>query len=156
MSKKWIEVSIKPPSPSLEAQVVRKESRSWLFALFFAIFGLAFCLTVYSGVMRRINERNQRRLEACEANIQAISLAIVKAVRSERRMPASLQDLAPEYLETIPECDAAGRDTYSPSFPTEFQMMRSDRNHLVECEGDHHPKPREDSPIFRLVEHFLN
>lgn len=80
-----------------------------------------------SSALSRVSEENRARqaekdLSACTRNLGQIGSAIESysddsATGAGRGpYPATLQQLAPRLLETIPTCPLAGRDTYSKGY----------------------------------------
>lgn len=72
---------------------------------------------------------------ACSSNLKNIATALeMYATDHQGRYPAKLSELAPAYLKSIPECPAAGSDSYSATY------KHSDKPYTftVACQGDHH------------------
>lgn len=76
------------------------------------------------------------KFSVCCSNLQHIGTALEMYSTDDKayRYPDSLSRLTPEYLNTIPTCPGAGRDTYSESY------IRGAGNlaYTFYCKGQHH------------------
>jgi len=71
----------------------------------------------------------------CASQIKNIAVGLgMWAEDHHGRYPDRLQQLVPDYLRRIPECPAAGRDTYSSG----YQVSASPARCTVVCVGHHH------------------
>ncbi|MBI3929791.1 MAG: hypothetical protein HY319_29895 [Armatimonadetes bacterium] len=70
----------------------------------------------------------------CRTNLKNINLALKTYTREQNRPPADLRSLVPYYLREIPQCPAAGRDTYSKG----FQVDPGSGRYTIFCKGNHH------------------
>lgn len=82
-----------------------------------------------------IRARGRGLLTACTSNLKNIGTALeMYNVDASGRYPATLSDLTPNYLKSIPTCPSAGADTYSGAFvsttdPDEFEVFCQGTNH---------------------------
>ena len=72
---------------------------------------------------------------ACQAHLQALRTAVELYARdSEGRVPLELSRLVPRYLQALPTCPAADKDTYSPGY-----LPRGSRDGFdLACRGFYH------------------
>lgn len=82
-------------------------------------------------------------LQTCQKNVQKIGIALmVRANDFEGHFPKSISELVPRYLKSLPECPAAGRDTYSVGYQEGVSTPGNDYDwpdfFEVHCEGHHH------------------
>jgi len=65
--------------------------------------------------------RPARHLAGCVRNLKNLGTALeMYSTDASGRFPKSLARLTPSYVKAIPTCPAAGTDTYSSAFRTEF------------------------------------
>ncbi len=78
------------------------------------------------------------RLDYCiSALVKGVGSALeMYAQDHDGQLPENLQQLVPVYLNFIPECPMAGRDTYSASYRKYFTAEGT--GFIVACEGSHH------------------
>lgn len=72
---------------------------------------------------------------ACSSNLKNIATALeMYSTDYQGRYPAKLAELTPDYLRSIPQCPAAGSDSYSATY------KHTDKPYSFEvaCQGDHH------------------
>lgn len=82
-----------------------------------------------------VRARGQGQLTACKSNQKNIATACeMYATDFGGRYPERLSGLTPNYLRTIPECPAAGADTYSAT----YQMSASPDMFSLYCQGENH------------------
>lgn len=80
-----------------------------------------------------VKARGQGQLTACKSNLKNEATALeMYAVDNSGRYPNTMARLTPNYLRVIPNCPAAGTDTYSESY-----QVASNAFTLV-CRGHHH------------------
>lgn len=109
---------------------------SWTFA----VVGLA-CLLLFVNVVwpRYLCEKEARKFCKCQSNCVKINTALEEyADQHGGRFPESLEELVPEYLEVIPTCPAAGRDTYSESYMVRYDKGADEWYYTFCCKGRHH------------------
>ncbi|MCL5773285.1 MAG: hypothetical protein M1536_02760 [Firmicutes bacterium] len=81
----------------------------------------------------------------CESNLKNIATALeMYSTDNEGHYPASLKQLVPNYIQKIPACPAAGKDTYSISYkssvnPDAFTVYCSGNNHKEVNAGENCP-----------------
>lgn len=87
--------------------------------------------------------RARGHLTSCKSNLKNIGTALdMYASDWEGHYPESLLALSPNYLQTIPPCTGAGKDSYSPSYEVrkdlgyhEFSCrLHSESKGLDECQ----------------------
>ncbi len=82
-----------------------------------------------------IRARSQGQLTACKSNMKNIGTALeMWATDYLGQYPQDLEVLAPDYLRMIPDCPAAGFDTYSSGYSV---SQNRDRFQFY-CDGFHH------------------
>jgi hypothetical protein len=128
--------------PAIDAEPKKKnhtlERIGCLFALLaggfivFAMYGPSFLASRASG-----------QLTQCKANLKNIADACeMYAVDFEGEYPKDLILLTPNYLKTIPECPAAGEDTYSLHFENGTRTGPEDQKmepyFTLRCSGENH------------------
>lgn len=93
------------------------------------IFGFIF-------VPNFIRARSQGRIGSpCRSNLKNLGTALeMYSVDNHGFFPARQQQVAPQYLKSIPSCPAVGSDTYS----TGYVVSEDARQYLVFCHGDNH------------------
>lgn len=95
-----------------------------------------------------VKARGQGQLTACQSNLKNEGTALeMYAVDHAGRYPETMARLTPNYLKVIPNCPAAGRDTYSESYqvaPDAFTLA---------CRGHHHARAgvKADHPAYSSV-----
>lgn len=86
--------------------------------------------------------RAQAQRKACWSNIKDMSTAMeIYATDNNRHYPASLDELSPDYLKTIPTCPAAGSNTYMLESTTPLAgggPIPTPDNFTVYCAGNNH------------------
>ncbi|MCL5772972.1 MAG: zinc-ribbon domain-containing protein [Firmicutes bacterium] len=92
---------------------------------------------------------------ACQSNLKNIAVALeMYSVDNKGHYPPSLQYLVPTFIEKIPVCPEAGKDTYSSSYtihknPDIFTFYCSGANH-TDVQGVH-PNHPQYSSVERLI-----
>ncbi|MEW6277992.1 MAG: hypothetical protein AB1758_05165, partial [Candidatus Eremiobacterota bacterium] len=82
-----------------------------------------------------LQARARGQLSACESNLKNIGTACeMWSTDHGGRYPASLNELAPDYLKAVPSCPAAGDDTYSAG----YAVHSKPDVYTVRCSGEHH------------------
>ena len=86
---------------------------------------------------------------ACKSNLKNIGTASeMYSTDWSGRYPTSASALVPNYLKTIPNCPAAGEDTYSES----YKSSQNPDNYSVYCAGHHHKNTKADFPKYNAME----
>jgi hypothetical protein len=99
-----------------------------------AVFGVGFYLPSNTG-----RSRAQGQLIHCTSNLKNVATGLeMWASDNEGRYPDSLGQLIPDYLRTIPECPAAGTDTYSETYSKSRRDGVDFEVYEVFCKGLHH------------------
>lgn len=76
-----------------------------------------------------------KKYDRCCANLKGIGLALeMYSTDNSGKYPAKLSQLIPEYIESIPTCPSAGKDTYSES----YRVSKDGNNYSFFCRGHHH------------------
>jgi hypothetical protein len=101
--------------------------------------------------------RADGQLTACKSNLKNIGTALeMWATDHEGRYPESLQQLTPEYLRAIPECPAAGMDTYSDSYTMSKGEDAQGDSFELYCKGHNHAERlEEDFPRYNSLQGIL-
>lgn len=77
----------------------------------------------------------QQDLVGCKTNLKHLATAMeMYSTDNVGLYPTSLKKLMPKYLEEIPQCPSAGRDTYSAG----CQTARQPDVFSLTCSGSHH------------------
>lgn len=77
----------------------------------------------------------QQDLAGCKTNLKHLATAMeMYSTDNSGRYPTSLKRLVPKYIEEIPQCPRAGRDTYSVA----CQTAREPDAFSLSCSGSHH------------------
>ena len=93
-------------------------------------------------------------LQSCSSNLKNLATAAeMWSTDNNGRYPANASQLTPNYLKTIPTCNAAGKDTYSESYTSKAQP---DMFTFV-CSGKHHAGTgvAEDFPRYNATEGLI-
>lgn len=108
------------------------------------IWFIILCLviiTAYLGLsgyikIKRMQSRDQvGKLLACTENCEKIGIAIeLYKDDHQGKFPDKIMKLYPKYMKEIPNCPAAGYDTYSDSYKTE----RDNELYSFYCKGTYH------------------
>lgn len=82
-----------------------------------------------------VRAKSRSQLTGCQSNLRNIGNALeMYNVDYKGRYPADFTVLTPNYIKTIPECPAAGSNTYSSSYavftvPDSFEIGCNGNNH---------------------------
>jgi hypothetical protein len=99
-----------------------------------------------------IDPRDESHLAFCRSNLKIIDLALEMywSDHDYKYYPESLPDLVPDYLKVVPECLAAGEDTYTRSYQSNAAeilqgLQQTGQTEIkptfsVHCSGEHHKK----------------
>lgn len=86
-----------------------------------------------------IRARAQGRGTGCKSNLKNIGTAFeMYSTDWGGRYPATLEQLTPRYLKTIPECAAAGEVTYRSTRSVAYNSPGFQDYYFIYCHGDHH------------------
>ena len=69
----------------------------------------------------------------CTENLSALQAALQKYRASEGHYPMSLSALVPDYIQAIPACPKAKKDTYSAG----YEAMTNPDAYTITCGADH-------------------
>ena len=99
-------------------------------------------LTLASVIVPKfIRPRAQGRSSACKSNLKNIGTALeMYSTDWSGKYPRNLGQLTPKYLKTIPECTAAGSNTYS--YQTEsaaYNTQHFEDYYLIACKHGNGP-----------------
>jgi len=89
-----------------------------------------------------VEARQRGQLTACRSNLRNIATGLEMYETDHNGLPKELQALTPDYLKYIPECPAAGMETYSRSY------RKKDGDFTLYCSGSHHPDLGENKPNY--------
>lgn len=93
--------------------------------------------------------RAQGQFTACKSNLKNIGTACeMYSTDYQGKYPANLTLLTPNYLKTIPQCPAAGSDTYSST----FKSTANPDYYEVACSGNHHQQASDNLPSYNCNE----
>ena len=87
-----------------------------------------------------VRARGAGQLTACKSNLKNIGTGLeMYSTDYSGKYPKDLGLLTPNYLKTIPDCPAAGYDTYTESYRLEPASDGSDWDvYYVHCSGENH------------------
>ncbi|MFA5504517.1 MAG: hypothetical protein WC314_04250 [Vulcanimicrobiota bacterium] len=86
-----------------------------------------------------VRARGQGQLTACKSNQKNIGTALeMYSTDYSGRYPQDISKITPNYLKTMPQCPAAGRDTYSESYRTEQPDGSQWEVYYFHCSGANH------------------
>lgn len=90
--------------------------------------------------------RHIAQLAKCKANLRRIAVALEMYADRYGKYPDSLKDLIPEFMDKLPECPAAGKETYSKSYSTGPNNV----TYRMYCIGHHHKEAglERDFPLY--------
>lgn len=79
----------------------------------------------------------EMKLFRCESNLRSISNAIeMYSTDHHGKYPERLEELVPDYIPRIPQCPAAGKDTYTSSYS--LNKDASGEYYSLFCSGNNH------------------
>lgn len=121
--------------------VAVKKPRFLLLALLGVVLFLPGCSRQQTG---REAQAAASPVTACVANMKRIAAALeAYSADNGGAYPPDLQHLIPKYLQAMPSCPAAGRDTYSAAYKTQGKtcfFCCGGQNHSAENVGPDLPK----------------
>ena len=79
-------------------------------------------------------QRASAQFLQCQSNEKNIGTALEMYYTDHGKFPASLSELSPEYLLTLPKCAASSKDSYSDSYVTNNDKTA----YFFCCKGDYH------------------
>lgn len=92
--------------------------------------------------------KESEKILNCKLNIGRIGMAVrLYAKDNQGHCPENLQKLVPKYLNSIPECSAAGIDTYSQSYTYYVNPEQDGYSLTIFCKGHHHKSLLPDNPL---------
>ncbi|MCA9775796.1 MAG: DUF3352 domain-containing protein, partial [Candidatus Eremiobacteraeota bacterium] len=97
--------------------------------------------------------RGQGQLTACKSNLKNIGTAMeMYSTDYSGRYPDTMDLLTPNYLKTIPDCPAAGKNTYSATLKTGPNAPGNDQHfqdyYYFFCEGHNHNETAANYPTY--------
>lgn len=93
--------------------------------------------------------RAQGQLTACKSNLKNIATACeMYSTDFGGKYPTNLSALTPNYLKTVPECPAAGTDTYSST----YKSSTDPDFYEFACSGNHHQQDSDNLPSYNANE----
>jgi prepilin-type N-terminal cleavage/methylation domain-containing protein len=116
------------------------------------ILTIVFILAILASIMIPNIRRSiwKARFTGCQSNLRNIAtgIQVYSNDQHDHKYPESIQSLVPQYLGKIPNCPAAGMDTYSESYTFDSKT----RNFTIFCKGSHHTEldMSADEPWFNL------
>lgn len=88
-----------------------------------------------------IRARAQGQLTACKSNLKNMGTAMeMYSTDWSGKYPTDRNQLTPNYLKTIPECPAAGTDTYNMTSGTGavYNTQSYQDYYFISCSGNNH------------------
>lgn len=111
----------------------RKSAAFTLIELMIVIAIIAILAAIL--VPNFIRARAQAHLTACESNLRQIATSLeMYSVDNRGHYPPTINLLTPNYLKTMPECPAAGSDTYTGM----YDVTINPDTYSYYCEGPFH------------------
>ncbi len=102
------------------------------------VCGLAVLLALLFLLSNVIGHRCQSQLTACKSNLRNLGTALVMyGEDNQGKYPATLSALVPNYLKILPNCPAAGMNTYSYGYRVR-QAEPGTGRYTFFCAGAHH------------------
>jgi hypothetical protein len=100
--------------------------------------------------------RGQGQLTACKSNLKNIGTALeMYSTDYSGKYPKEMSLLTPNYLINIPDCPAAGQDTYSDTLQTGPDAPGNEPGfedyYAFYCQGHHHPQTQENFPKYNGI-----
>jgi hypothetical protein len=93
--------------------------------------------------------RSQGQLTACKSNLRNMATAQeMYSTDWNGHYAPSMALLTPNYLKTIPECPAAGSDTYSST----LKVTSDPDTYSLACSGNHHQQANDNLPAYNSTE----
>lgn len=101
-----------------------------------------------------IRAKSRSQLTGCQSNLRNIGNALeMYNVDYKGRYPTQFALLTPNYIKTIPECPAAGSNTYTGS----FAVTTIPDSYEIFCQGNNHSGfAAPDYPQFNSVRGLVN
>jgi hypothetical protein len=120
--------------PSLLSHFSQKNTLEAYNALGITLTALLFlCFIFFMEGSSVLRSPRMTLFVACKGNLRSISSALdYYSSEHKGRYPSSLQELAPDYLETIPSCAASGGTLYH------YEKNKTGSDFTVWCEGKYH------------------
>jgi hypothetical protein len=89
--------------------------------------------------------RTQGQTTACQSNLKNIATGLeMYSTDFSGRYPGSLDLLTPNYLKTIPDCPAAGKNTYSQT----YKVGQDPDTYSFACSGNNHQQASDNLPAY--------
>ncbi|MGE0490338.1 MAG: hypothetical protein AB7S38_14110 [Vulcanimicrobiota bacterium] len=105
-------------------------NRRWAFAFATVLLVCVFAGRVVSPNLQRYHAQGE--LAGCRANLEHLAQALEAFHRDRGYYPASLDELMDGYLKAVPDCPAAGLETYRAGYHRESEGF------VLACHGHHH------------------
>ncbi len=103
--------------------------------ILYTVLVIPFIMVLCIPLRVMYNVHHDRQQLQCCMNLEIMSAAIKKYAAEHRELPPqSLSELTPRYLEVIPDCPSALRDTYSSS----YSLQPDGKGYLFFCKGENH------------------
>ena len=103
------------------------------------------------GYMKKYNKNlsPESKVDKCVSNLKNIQTALeMYTTDHQGKYPKSLDEIAPAYIREIPQCPAAEKDTYSPSYSLKEEGGM--QSYKLYCKGHYHKDAglKEDYPRY--------
>ncbi len=96
-------------------------------------------------MLNAVESNEEKPVDLCGQNLLSLSSAATSYTYDhEGAYPKSISILVPEYLEEIPKCPVAERDTYSGS----YEVVGDNTGVKLFCKGHNHPELESDKPLY--------
>lgn len=76
----------------------------------------------------------QGRVTSCRSNLHDLGLAVGRYYERHGSLPVHLDELTPEFLQPLPRCPAASKDTYSEGYSHVGDA------YVLRCQGTSHQR----------------
>ncbi|MCD4784040.1 MAG: hypothetical protein K8T10_09475 [Candidatus Eremiobacteraeota bacterium] len=95
-----------------------------------------------------LRAKESEKVFNCQLNIARIGMALnLYAGDNQKHYPEKLEKLVPKYLNPIPDCPAAGADTYSQSYTYYVNPEKAGYSLTIFCRGHYHKNLPPDNPL---------
>lgn len=129
----------------------KKKNFLWLFIGIGCLSALSLLFLPWFFFSRGGPRGESSQVAACRANLKNVATALeMYSTDNQGAYPASLSQLTPNYLKVLPDCPAAGAQTYLES----YQVATHPDNFTLFCSGHHHEAAGmgPDHPLYNSIE----
>ncbi|MCE1245419.1 MAG: prepilin-type N-terminal cleavage/methylation domain-containing protein [Firmicutes bacterium] len=112
---------------------IRKKQKGFtLIELLTAIFIITVIATIIFPNIRKAFYR--ANLSGCQSNLRNMATAVEIYNTDTGNYPDKLERIVPERMRKLPECPAAGKETYSAG----YEVVTDPAAYTIHCSGDNH------------------